>query len=208
MLTNLSGKSSGKLTLMRLSMFLTILVTGLLVAAPAAHAVPFGTVTLTQNGANVDISVSLGDSNQFVLTSPDDQYFEFNGAPSLASITVDQTAAGVHLIADTGAFSGDGAGDFLFGITCDTGTLCGEGEANALAVGTSLSFHVANTAIAALTQPNNLGNFFFASILSPVPEPSTLLLLGGGLVGLFYSRASGRAARPVAISRQGLGRSG
>src|SRR6476469_144315 len=102
-------------TLMRLSMFLTILVTGLLVAAPAAHAVPFGTVTLTQNGANVDISVSLGDSNQFVLTSPDDQYFEFNRAPSLASITVDQTAAGVLLIADTGAFSGDGAGDFFLG---------------------------------------------------------------------------------------------
>src|SRR5262245_61743515 len=66
---------------------------------------PFGTVTVTQNGANVDISVSLADSNRFVLTgSADMQYFKFNGAPSLASITVDQTAAGTHLIAATGSF--------------------------------------------------------------------------------------------------------
>jgi hypothetical protein len=54
-----------------------------------------------------------------------------------------------------------------------------------LAVGTSLSFHVAGATIADLTQPDNLGNFFFASI---VPEPATLALLGIGLAGFGFSR--------------------
>src|SRR6516225_5177798 len=118
---------------------------------------PFGTVNVIQDGANVDISVSLNDSNRFVLTgSADMQFFKFNGAPSLTNITVDQTAAGTHLIAATGAFNGDGTGMFNFGITCDTG-ICGNGAANALPIGTVLSFHIANATVAQLTQPNNLG---------------------------------------------------
>jgi hypothetical protein len=156
---------------------------------------PFGTVTVTQSGTNADISVSLADSNRFVLTgSADMQYFKFNGAPNLTNITVDQTAAGTHLIADTGSFTGDGTGNFAFGITCDTG-ICGNGGANALPLGTVLSFHVANTTVAALTGANNLGFTFVADILSgttgqtgpvastgsvPVPAP----LVGAGLPGL------------------------
>ena len=159
---------------------------------------PFGTVTVTQNGANVDISVSLTDSNQFVLSGAADmQYFKFNGAPSLASITVDQTAAGTHLIADTGAFNGDGTGNFTFGISCDTG-ICGNGAANALPLGTVLSFEVLGTTVAALTQANSLGNIFVVDLLSgttgntgpvaatlnPVPLPPAAMLFGAGLVGL------------------------
>jgi hypothetical protein len=159
---------------------------------------PFGTVTVIQNGTNVDISVSLTDSNRFVLTgSADMQFFKFNGAPSLTSITVTQTAAGTHLVAATGAFNGDGTGMFNFGITCDAG-ICGNGAANALPIGTILSFEVLNDTVAALTQPNNLGIIFVADMLSgttgntgpvdvsvsPVPLPPAAMLFGSALVGL------------------------
>lgn len=164
---------------------------------------PFGTVTVTQVGANVDVSISLNNGNRFVLTgAADSQYFKFNGTGvALGDITVDQTAAGVHLIADAGAFNGDGTGNFTFGITCDTGVLCGQGGSNALAVGTVLTFHVANATIADLTAANNLGNIFVADILSgstgntgpvdvtgSVPDGGTTLMLLGsalGALGLF-----------------------
>jgi len=163
---------------------------------------PFGTVTVIQNGANVDFSVSLTDSNRFVLTGAADmQFFKFNGAPSLGSITVDQTAAGTHLIADTGAFNGDGTGNFNFGIACDTG-ICGNGAANALPLGTVLSFHVAGATVAALTGLNNLGNIFVVDLLSgttgntgpvdasapltPTPIPPAAMLFGSALMGLGF----------------------
>src|SRR5215471_12671515 len=148
----------------RLGLVAVLLAIGLLGAAPAAQAVSFdltsdhctgtcgptgtvfGTVTLTQNGANVDITVSLASGFSWAKTgSADFQEFKFNGAPSLASITVDQTFAGQTLAAQTGTFNGDGTGTFSFGIACTT---CGNGN---LGITSSISFHVAGTTVAALT---------------------------------------------------------
>jgi hypothetical protein len=178
---------------------------------------PFGTVTVTQSGANVDISVSLADSNQFVLTgSADNQFFKFNGTGvTLSDITVDQTVAGINLLAATGALNGDGTGNFTFGITCTEaagGATCGQGGANALPVGSTLTFHVANATIADLTQSNNLGNIFVADILSgttgntgpvdvtgvaPIPLPPAAMLFGTALVGMTFLRR--RKQRSAAV---------
>jgi hypothetical protein len=156
---------------------------------------PFGTVSLLQNLTTVDVTVHLFDANQFVKTgSGDFQDFKFNATGVvLADITVDPNVP--TLVAETGAFNGDGTGNFGFGITGPT-----QSDGGAGAFSSDIVFHVANASIADLTVPNNLGIIFVADMLSgqtgntgpvdatgpgaTVPVPPTMLLLGSGLVGL------------------------
>ena len=156
---------------------------------------PFGTVTLTQNGANVDITVDLANGPPNTISwaktgAADFQEFKFNGiGVALGDITVNQTFAGQTLAGQTGAFNGDGTGNFSFGIACTT---CGNG---ALGITSNLVFSIANATIADVTGENNLGNRFVADIFSsqtgntgpvdatvsvPVPGP----IVGAGLPGL------------------------
>jgi hypothetical protein len=146
-----------------------------------------GTVEVTQSGANVDITVTLASGFSFVKTgSADFQNFKFNGTGvALGDITVDAHVPA--LVAATGTFSGDGTGDFTFGINCPS---CGNGGAGAFT--TPITFHVANATIADVTQANNLGNVFVADLLgpngntgpvdasTPVPGP----VVGAGLPGV------------------------
>jgi hypothetical protein len=194
-----------------LAKYAALLAIGLLLAASSARAVtfnfdsdhctglcgpaPFGTVTLTQSGTTVDITVHLDSNFAFAKTgAADDQAFKFNGVDvSLSDIVVDPHIPG--LVAATGSFNGDGTGEFDFGINCPT---CGGGSD---AFQNDIVFHVLNATIADLTQPNNLGNLFVADVINltsgntgpidvhgpPVSTPdagSTALLLGLGLIGL------------------------
>jgi hypothetical protein len=154
----------------------------------------FGTVDVTQNGANVDFTVALNGPYAFVKEgSTDSQAFKFNATGVvLTDITVDAHVP--VLIAATGAFNGDGTGNFSFGINCP---LCSNGAPGEFS--SAIMFHVANATVGDLTAANNLGNVFVAGVInttngstgpidattSTVPDGgSTVTLLGSALLGL------------------------
>src|SRR4026207_1154029 len=131
------------------------LAIGLLAAAPSALAIsyhftsdhltggagtpPFGNVPLIQNGANVDVTVDLADGYSFVKTgSVDFQAFKFNATGVvLADITID--AHTPTLVASTGAFNGNGTGEFAFGINAPT-----QGSGGSDPFTDNIVFHVAD----------------------------------------------------------------
>src|SRR5262245_47915687 len=125
----------------RLLVVLGLLAAGLMLAAPPAQAItfqltsdhctgtcgtpPFGTVDVTQAGANVDVTVTLNAGFQYAQTgAADGQIFKLNGT----GVALGDIVVGAHvpaLAAATGALNGDGTGNFTFGINCPT---CGNGQ--------------------------------------------------------------------------------
>src|SRR5262249_42000980 len=122
---------------------------------------PFGTVDVTQNGANVVITSTLNAGFQYAQTgAADGQVFKFNGI----GVALTDIVVGAHapaLVAATGAFKGEGRGDFTFGINCPS---WGNGPTG---FGGTVSFTVNNATIADVTAPNNFGNLFVADVLAP-----------------------------------------
>jgi hypothetical protein len=170
---------------------------------PPIGTTVFGSVDVTQNGANVDIALALANGLNWAKTgAADQQEFKFNGTGvAFGDISVDQTFAGQTLAPETGDFHGDGTGDFAFGIACTT---CGNGN---LKITSNIVFHVANATIADLTGQNNNGIVFVADVFSsltgntgpvdatPVPAPivgagfpDLIFVACGGLLGLARRR--------------------
>ena len=170
---------------------------------------PFGTVTVTQAGANVNFLVDLANGPPNTVSwaqsgAADFQLFKFNATGVVVGdISVTQTFAGQTLQANTGTFNGDGTGPFSFGVSCTT---CGNG---ALGITSNLVFSVANATIADVTAGNPL-NIFVADVfggqtgntgpvdagIPAVPEPSTwaMMLLGFAGVGFMAYRRKSKPA--------------
>lgn len=178
----------------------------------------YGTVTLTQAGANVNFDVVLSGTNRFVETgSVDQQLFKFNGV-GVAATDIVNAATGMPLNAvpgglqgSAGAFNGDGTGAFGFGINCVTSSNCNGGSTPTFR---EITFTVNNATIAELTVPNNSGNLFVADVLfngatgpidvntGAIPEPTTLLMAGTALVGLgvAWRRRRSQEAKRAALA--------
>jgi hypothetical protein len=124
---------------------------------------PFGTVDVTQVGANLQVRVDLADGISWAqIAQTDLQLFKFNvSLASLSDIFVFHSFPGLQIVlANTGAFDGDGTGSFNFGISCIT---CGPGS---LGITSDIEFSIANATITDVTGFNNLGNIFAAGIFS------------------------------------------
>jgi hypothetical protein len=96
----------------------------------------FGTVLLTQNGVNVDVSVTLGSGNAFVKTGAGDALlFDLNGIGSIAiknltsGFTALNTNNSTH-VTSASSYSGGGVGGgFDYAINCSG---CGNGGSSVL----------------------------------------------------------------------------
>lgn len=155
----------------------------------------YGTVTLTQNGSNVDVVVTLAAGEFFVATGAgDEQYFKFNDTSSgTTTVTEGSSSYMFNTSSPLGTFCGDGGGCYSYGIGpqgCAGGTCPFVG---------TLNFTINDTTIANLTTLNNLGQIFVADVMignntglvdvstgpQQVPDGgSTAMLLGSALLGL------------------------
>lgn len=147
---------------------------------------PYGQVELTQDGSDVDVTVTLYDDSKFVRTGAGGgENFVFNATGiTLADIS------GTGLTAVAGSIHADGAGNFQYGIS-----FTGQGTGGSNAIAGPISFTVASAAIADLIVANNKDQIFAADIISgvsgytgvvstPVPIPAAAYFLGSGLLGL------------------------
>ncbi len=168
---------------------------------------PYGTVTLTQNGANVDFKVDLRSDLNFLTTGGHD-VFAFNATGvALTDIVSIQDASTQTFMAIVPGIDPP-FGSFGFGIVCDTG--CSNGG-SAGGYPDPLTFTVNNAAISdflgSKSSGGSLGGAYFAAdvlvtsganlgatgavgVTTAVPEPETyaLMLAGLGIMGFIAKR--------------------
>lgn len=158
---------------------------------------PFGAVTLTQDGSNVDFKVTLNDGSKFIISGAGSKNdFLFNS--SLNSLTFDFGASPVLETSSTtsGSIGTGGAGDFNYGVD-----FIGQTNGGGQAIAGPLTFTVDNAFVSDFLVPNSDNNYFAVDLISglngktgivaggatghttSVPEPAALLLVGVALIG-------------------------
>jgi hypothetical protein len=183
----------------------------------------FGTVTLTTAGSDVNFDVVLNSGNRFVETGAGgDALFIWNDTNAGHTVTNISATLNGNVVAIPGGLSGltnqapfqaDGTGDFTASVFCTTDASCNGGSTPNI---NDLHFTVTNATLAQLTTANAEGNIFVADILcgqtgcggltgpvdvntAPIPEPTTLLLVGTALAGLGAAWRRSRSQRALAV---------
>jgi PEP-CTERM motif-containing protein len=167
----------------------------------AAFGAPnYGTVTLTQNGANVDFNVTLAPNFNFVTTGGPHDLFAFNGTGVSIADIVNMTVAGGGTLSAHGPGADQPFGTFGFGIDC---AACANGAPGQQA--DPLTFRVLNALESDFSVLSTGGTkaYFAAdvingagatgavgSVTAPVPEPESyaLMLAGLGMMGFMAKR--------------------
>jgi hypothetical protein len=168
---------------------------------------PYGTVNLHQNGANVDVTVSLAAGEGFVNTGAGAALtWDLAGEPVVTITNLDATKFTVsHDGTSTGNL--DGTGSWFYEIDC-TAAACGSGGNHPYPG--PLTFTIDNITTSDFTINNKTGNgYIFATDIctqrgaesgcsgitgdvvasdapapSPIPEPATRCILGTAVLGL------------------------
>jgi len=193
------------------SQAITVVYTFNSTAVGAFGSAPFGTVSLTESGSNIDVEVKLRSDMNFVTTGGH-TLFAFNAANTVASDIINIADATPRTGEYTAFKSGtDGYnavnppfGSFLFGIECN---LCKNGSGDQQA--DPLKFTVINADLGDFANKSVDGNFaaYFSAdvitgsstgavgatgqgVVTVVPEPETyaLMLAGLGVMGFIARR--------------------